>query len=138
MLGQVMNGPAMRAARTALTGLSRRQEAISANVANIDTPGYQRRAVDFETALQESIDRELGRGTLATTDPRHFAQSGAGARAANHLIPREVIADRNDGNEVSIDEEMALMAETQLLHQALTQTLGVRLGTLRSVIRGNR
>ena len=59
-------------------------------------------------------------------------------RAANHVTPRGVIADRNDGNEVSIDEEMTLMAETQLLHQALTQTLGTRITTLRNVIRGNR
>ena len=138
MLGAIFDNLSYRAAHAAITGLTRRQEAISANVANIDTPGYQRRSVDFETALQESIDRELGRSPLATTDPKHFSEGGAGARAANHVIPREVIADRNDGNQVSIDEEMALMAETQLLHQALTQTLGMRLGTLRSVIRGNR
>jgi flagellar basal-body rod protein FlgB len=138
MLGAIFDSLSYRAAHAAITGLTRRQEAISANVANIDTPGYQRRSVDFETALQEHIDRELGKGTLATTNPKHFTEGGARARAANHVIPREVIADRNDGNAVSIDEEMALMAETQLLHQALTQTLGMRLGTLRSVIRGNR
>ena len=138
MLGAIFDSLSYRAAQAAITGLTRRQEAISANIANIDTPGYQRRSVDFETALQESIDRDLGRGTLATTNPKHFSEGGAGARAANHVTPREVIADRNDGNQVSIDEEMTLMAETQLLHQALTQTLGVRITTLRNVIRGNR
>jgi flagellar basal-body rod protein FlgB len=52
--------------------------------------------------------------------------------------PRDVIASRNDSNAVSIDEEMALLAETQIRYQALTQTLGTRLGTLRNVIRGGR
>jgi flagellar basal body rod protein FlgB len=35
-----------------------------------------------------------------------------------------------------VDEEMSLMAETQLRYQALAQTVGTRMGTLRSVIRG--
>ncbi len=54
-----------------LRGLSRRQGAISNNIANIDTPGYIRQEVNFETELQ----RQLGRGSssLATTDPRHIA-----------------------------------------------------------------
>ncbi len=50
--------------------------------------------------------------------------------------PRDLVASRNDGNTVSIDEEMALLAETQLRYQALTQGIGRRLSTLRTVIRG--
>ncbi len=137
MLGQLLDGVALRAARTALTGLSRRHEAISANVANIDTAGYQRREVSFERALESSLDSSRDASTLARTDPRHLA---AGARggfgSANAVTPRSVIASRNDGNTVSIDEEMALLAETQIRFQALTQTLGRRLTTLRTVIRG--
>ena len=39
----------------ALDGLSSRQAAISSNLANIDTPGYQAQTVDFETALQREV-----------------------------------------------------------------------------------
>ena len=135
MLGQVMDGPAMRAARTALTGLSRRQEAISANVANIDTPGYQRKAVSFEEALSSNLGREAG-PALARTDTRHLAAGGAGLATQAGGAPRDVVSSRNDTNTVSIDEEMTLMAETQIRYQALTQTVGRRLTTLRTAIRG--
>ena len=60
----------------------------------------------------------------------------ADARNPNTVTPREVVADRNDANQVSIDEEMALLAETQLRYQALTSVVSRRLGTLRGVIRG--
>ena len=136
MLGQLMDTQAVRAARTALGGLSRRQEAISANVANIDTPGYQRRAVSFETALASTLGRSPA-GQLARTNPGHLAAGatgGGGAEAAS--ATRDVVSSRNDSNTVSVDEEMTLLAETQIRYQALTQTLGRRITTLRTAIRG--
>ncbi len=51
---------------------------------------------------------------------------------------RDVVASRNDDNRVSVDEEMSLLADTQLRYQALTQSISGRLGTLRSIIRGGR
>jgi len=47
-----------------------------------------------------------------------------------------VVSERNDANSVNIDEEMTLLAETQIRYQALTQSISTRLSTLRSVIRG--
>jgi len=138
VLRSILETLPLTAARTALNGLSRRQEAISANVANIDTVGYQRKAVSFEQALDDSLSLAKGRVELAATDPRHFKSAQTGGQNPNHIDPRDVIASRNDANAVSIDEEMALLAETQIRYQALTQTLGTRLGTLRNVIRGGR
>jgi flagellar basal-body rod protein FlgB len=134
MLERILGG-GFEVARTALTGLSRRQSAISANVANIDTPGYQRRQVDFEDALKAQIG--LGHGGLETTDPRHFTKTltehgGQGSSSGT----RDVISQRNDGNDVSIDEEMLLLVDTQLRYQALSQATATRLATLRTVIRG--
>ncbi len=136
MLMGLFDGLTMRATRAALTGLAQRHDAISSNIANIDTVGYRRRAVTFEGALRDSIASEQGRTSLRTTNPRHISFGGSGARPLSAVDARDVIAQRNDGNAVSIDEEMALMAETQLRYQALTQTLSRRLSTLRSVIRG--
>lgn len=137
MLGGLLDSSALRAARTALTGLSRRQEAISANIANIDTPGYRRREVTFEHALRSSLEQARGGAALDTTHAAHFASGAAGgATEPGAVTPRAVIAARNDGNAVNIDEEMALLAETQIRFQALTQSIGRRLTTLRTVIRG--
>jgi flagellar basal-body rod protein FlgB len=134
MLNQIFGG-GFEVARQALNGLSRRQTAISANVANIDTPGYRRREVEFEQALREQIGVTPAR--LAATRPGHFTSTlvsnvGHGSSARE----RDVVSERNDANDVSIDEEMLLLVDTQLRFQALSQTTGQRLNTIRSVIRG--
>ncbi|MCL6645316.1 MAG: flagellar basal body protein, partial [Dehalococcoidia bacterium] len=51
-----------------LSGLGRRQGAIANNIANIDTPGYVRQEVIFETELQRAFGRQAAR--LAATDHR--------------------------------------------------------------------
>jgi len=134
MLTSIFDTTAMQAARAALSGLTRRQESISGNVANIDTPGYQRRSVSFESSLQA----ELGTGTqqLRTSDPRHLTKAGGTLADKGSVDARSVVSTRNDNNNVSIDEEMTLMVETQIRYQALTQSVGRRIGTLRTVIRG--
>ena len=114
-----------------------RHRVLVENVANIDTVGYQRRSVSFENDLAAALGRRTQQVALRTTDPRHIGSASvASGRNPNAVTAREVVADRNDGNQVSIDEEMTLLAETQLRYQALTSVVSRRLGTLRSVIRG--
>ena len=141
MLTSIFDTTAMRAARSALSGLTRRQEAISGNVANIDTPGYRRRSVSFESALASELDLarspEGSPRRLRTSDPRHLGAGESGSVGDTGSVEaRDVVSTRNDANNVSIDEEMMLMVETQIRYQALTQSLGRRIGTLRTVIRG--
>jgi len=140
MLTSIFDTTAMQAARAALSGLSRRQEAISGNVANIDTPGYQRRSVSFEASLQAELNIANASGgspqQLKTSDPRHLSRPSGTKTGTGSVEARDVVSTRNDNNNVSIDEEMTLMVETQIRYQALTQSLGRRIGTLRTVIRG--
>ncbi|TAJ19705.1 MAG: flagellar basal body rod protein FlgB [Dehalococcoidia bacterium] len=142
MLSNILGGQAFTVARAALGGLARRQEAIASNLANIDTPGYTRKAVDFEAALRNRLTSGaaaggLEGGSLLRTDGRHLGRPELpGSNSGSQAMGRDVISSRNDSNSVSVDEEMSLMAETQLRYQALTQTVGTRMSTLRSVIRG--
>lgn len=117
-----------------LDGLGRRQKAISNNIANIDTPGYARQEVNFETELQ----RQFGRGPvgLAATDPRHFT-GGSQLRDQLGIDPQQLLtSSRADGNSVDIDQEMVLLTETQMRYQAASQALSKKLGTIRTVIEG--
>lgn len=134
MLGQIFAG-SFAVARQALDGLSQRQDAIAANVANVDTPGYRRREVTFEDTLAQQAN--MSSTGMRTTDPRHIASRGSTSPSDGSAVrERDVVSSRNDANDVSIDEEMLLLAETQLRYQALTQGVGRRLTTLRTVIRG--
>lgn len=117
-----------------LHGLTRRQEAISNNIANIDTPGYVAKEVPFETELR----RQLGRvsGGLATTDARHFT---AGNLAHDQLGLQQaqlLTSSRRDGNDVDVDAEMIELAETQMRYQAAASAMSNRIDILRTVIRG--
>jgi len=84
-----------------------RERAISANMANVDTPGYQTRDIDFRSELnravtQASIMSEDGNPGLVLTP-----------------VLREVrgLMERPDGNNVSLDREGLMLSETQLQYQ---------------------
>ena len=117
-----------------LHGLSARQQATSNNIANIDTPGYQRHEVAFETELQ----RQMGQGTqqLAVTDPKHIA-SGSKLRSQLGVDPAQILtSSRLDQNSVDIDQEMVLLAETQMQYQAAAQAVSTKLANIRTAIQG--
>jgi flagellar basal-body rod protein FlgB len=142
MLNRLFDAAALRTAHSALTGLSRRQEAIASNIANIDTPNYARKEVSFEDSLRAQISGETGVSGdvgLGRTNARHMNPgSGGDAHGLDgaSTLPRDVVSARNDKNSVGVDEEMTLLVDTQLRYQALSQSLGTRLSTLRTVIRG--
>ena len=115
-----------------LNGLSRRQEATSNNIANIDTPGYVRQQVNFETELQRMFNR--GSNEMAATDARHYT-GGNSLRDQLGMDPQQLLSSsRMDGNSVDIDQEMITLTETQMRFQAASQALSKKLGTIRTVI----
>jgi flagellar basal-body rod protein FlgB len=81
-----------------------RYKLVAANLANIDTPGYRTRDLDFraelERASQESFAGENGLLSTAAFTPV--------ARQVRGLI------ERPDGNNVSVERESLLLAEAQM------------------------
>ncbi len=139
---------------TALDGLASRQEAIAANLANIDTPGYAPLAVDFETALRAQIEAANGGfaplqprpPTLGSSadegpsriDPRHLAGVASPAGGVEvSIVPRPTVeAGRNDRNTVDLEAQVTGLAETQLRYAAVSRLISLRLGMLRDVVGG--
>lgn len=121
-------------ARSWLDGLSRRQQAISENIANIDTPGYRAKTVPFETELRRSLGRQ---GVpLERTNPGHLLSAGTSRNQLGVQQAQALTSSRLDGNDVDIDAEMVTLAETQMRYQAAASALSTRIATLRNVIRG--
>jgi len=103
-----------------------REKAVSANMANIDTPGYQTRDIDFENEM-----------TKAMNDP--LRQSADGVVSAQfNPVAREVpgLMERPDGNNVSLDREGLLMSETQLQYQIGIQLIKHQFHQIMSAISG--
>lgn len=124
---------------TALSGLGLRHQAIAQNVANADTPGYQRVDVQFEGALAQA----LGQDEIAQTLPderldgrgpmERFAQERSLSLDAEQQTGTVM---RADGGNVDPDTEMAEMAANQLAYQTVSTMLGKKFGQLSYVING--
>ena len=81
-----------------------RYKLVAGNLANIDTPGYRTRDLDFRSELRRAAAAEDGRneGVLET--------------ASFHPVARQVrgLLERPDGNNVSVERESLLLAESQM------------------------
>lgn len=73
-----------------------RQGALSANVANADTPGYRRVDVEFQDVLQRAT------GEMRRTDPRHLSSGSVDGMRVVQGPP----GARPDGNGVDRDREI--------------------------------
>jgi flagellar basal-body rod protein FlgB len=106
----------------AIEGAGKRHEALAANLANANTPGYQRVDVDFHGALAAAI----GRGEDSKTALESLSFSAARDASAG--------ATRADGSTVDIDAESAKLAENALEQQAAVQVAHARLGILKAAM----
>jgi flagellar basal-body rod protein FlgB len=110
------------ALKVALDGLAQRQRISADNIANIQTPGFRARAVEFESALADAVAGSPGAsvadlsgvvGTTYTTD-----------------------AAREDGNNVSLEKETLLGTKTNLEYTMALRVVDNRFGSYRDVLRG--
>jgi flagellar basal-body rod protein FlgB len=105
----------------AVAGAGMRQATLAGNVANANTPGYQRKDVDFHGAL--TIAMEAGRSAVGQVTFKPATDTGATMRA--------------DGNSVDIDVESAKMSSNALEYEALVSVDRGRIDILESAM-GNR
>lgn len=86
--------------------ISERQQLIASNMANIDTPGYHTRDVNFQAAMRQVMGAG-GESNEAQLEPASIESTG--------------LLERPDGNNVSVDQESMELAQTQLQFQLGTQ-----------------
>ena len=116
-----------------------RNHVISGNISNAETPGFRALGYDFEKQLQSIADSNSPIG-VKVSNPKHlinsFSQADGSVRPDVYIRPTESITE--DGNTVDVDQEMAQMAENQILFRAAVETLNRKLGTIRYAINGGR
>jgi flagellar basal-body rod protein FlgB len=117
-------------ARLALDGLSKRQLAISSNIANVDTPGYQSQTVDFQSVLKKAFSSSESMN-LETTNSLHLESTTEALRFAAALRPGGTA--RADGNNVDIDVELVDMSETNINYETISQAVSLRLQLLKTI-----
>ncbi|NOY52935.1 MAG: flagellar basal body rod protein FlgB [Deltaproteobacteria bacterium] len=98
-----------------------RNNLITANLANADTPGYKAVRIDFEKTLQGMLKKQGGE-ELRRTDPKHFSMDPAATVAGPKITIREDSL-KQDGNSVNMDEEVARMSMNQIRYNAGVEVL---------------
>lgn len=95
-----------------------RNDAISNNIANVDTPGYKRQDVAFESVLKKA----LGSGRFESTDDRVAAAKSKNL-SVRTFTDYSSYSYRLDGNNVDIENENVMLAENQLKYQGLMTSI---------------
>jgi len=104
-----------------------RNEAISNNIANVDTPGYKRQDVAFEVELEKA----LGNNRYISMD-----EKVAGVRTGRlEGRPYTDYSYRLDGNNVDIENENVMLAENQLKYQGLLASINQEFTNLQTVMK---
>jgi len=128
----------LQALTTALNFREMRQELISSNIANANTPGYKAKKIDFEQALARALDVD-NQMQMNVSDEKHHTVGNGGF---NNLEP-EIYDDPNgvvseNGNTVDVETEMARMNENKIMYDALVQLVNKKMGMLKYAINSER
>jgi len=110
-----------------------KNEVISSNIANVDTPGYKRKTMDFSNLLNRELEVSNG---LKTTRLKHIESEPIDPNAAFIGVDNSTSSLRTDENNVNIDTEMADMAKNLIYYNMLTQKASGEISKLESAIRG--
>ena len=106
-----------------LSWTSRRQQALAANVANQDTPGY--RAKDY------SFQEQLASITMAATSEKHMMPPGDTSTTRLYEVGTE---EKPNGNTVDLEREMSELTKNGLQYLTLIEYLNQKVRTLRYAI----
>ena len=107
-----------------------RNEAISNNIANVDTPGYKRQDVAFESVLQQA----LGNNRYESMDEK-VANVNLSRLRGRAYVDYANYSYRLDGNNVDIENENVMLAENQLKYQGLISSINQEFTNLKSVMK---
>jgi flagellar basal-body rod protein FlgB len=88
-----------------LKATSDRQQVVASNIANVDTPGYQTKDINFQVEMQQAMNQ------------------GSGMHLEPTSITIDGLPERPDGNNVNVDRESMLLSQTQLQYQMGVQLI---------------
>lgn len=107
-----------------------RNDAISNNIANADTPGYKRQDVAFESELEKAL-----------SSVRYSAMDDKVANISTDRLQPRTYTDyasfsyRLDGNNVDIETENVVLAKNQIKYEGLLQSITQEFKNIKSVLK---
>jgi len=105
-----------------------RHKVIVSNIANLDTPDFKPRDLDFEASLTEATAGSSA-ANLTITNKRHLS---AGPAGEGNLRVHQT------GDKVDIDREMTNLSENNLMYNLTTELLSRKFKGLDMVLRESK
>ena len=111
-----------------------RSSILASNIANVDTPNYKARDIDFGAVLRNVSRQQSDQVVMVSTHRNHLAPSSS--------ITEPVLQYRNplhpslDGNTVDAHVEQARFAENAMLYQTSFTFLNGKVNGLMKVLKG--
>ena len=116
---------------------TKRAEALADNIANVNTPNYKRKDVQFESFLQKALYEDVTSVIGRRTDEKHF-KIGIENKLDN--LETTFVEDKNtkmryDGNNVDIEIEKVEQTKNNIRYQFATNKISGGFTLLKSVIK---
>ena len=110
---------------------------IASNLANMDTPGYKVKDLEFQKVLLKSLPKSNNRLPLQRTHPRHMPVTKA--EKAYALAQKNVVygvygKDENGNDVLDIDREMSKLVKNHLMYNITVQMLAKKFEGLKYAI----
>jgi len=118
-----------------MTRLSKRQQVVASNIANIDTPGYKTKDISFYATMEQLLPGPAP--GLRGTRPEHL-EEWSFAPAEPEIFEVTGLPTRPDQNNVDIDREMLKLGGTSFGYSAIAQLLRSKFRTIASSINEGR
>ena len=108
-----------------------RNEVISSNIANVDTPNYKRKDVSFATYLNSALGGTDNTTSTLTQRVKNVDLSNVNS---NVYTDNSNLSYRSDGNNVDIETENVELASNQIMYNALIDSMSNEFSRMKSVL----
>lgn len=112
---------------------STKNKTIANNLANIDTPGYKARKVEFKDIFESQFTSDF---QANRTHPKHLSFGNNESKV--RVTMSNSTTYNHNGNNVDVDKEMSELAKNQIYYHALVDRINGKFNSLQKVIKGGQ
>ena len=109
-----------------------REEVLTNNIANVDTPNYKRQDVEFTTYLKSALEQA---GTPASTLTQKVNEANLSGITTMTYTENTTLSYRMDGNNVDLSTENAELAAEQINYNALIDSMNNEFTRMKAVLK---
>ena len=109
-----------------------REEVLTNNIANVDTPNYKRQDVEFTTYLKSELEQA---GTPASTLTQKVNEANLSGITTRTYTENTTLSYRMDGNNVDLSTENAELAAEQINYNALIDSMNNEFTRMKAVLK---